>query len=101
MASAQDQDGHTGTRDRYGSNLIRSPSHTLRTRRWPPRVQPSRSPIEQSAKMKFLAESDYSEVVSAESLERQLKLVRIAAVGLLSGVFGPRLVPRPAERERA
>jgi len=51
--------------------------------------------------MKFLAESDYSEVVSAESLERQLKLVRIAAVGLLSGVFGPRSVTWQIDRESA
>jgi uncharacterized protein (DUF2236 family) len=51
--------------------------------------------------MNFLAESDYSEVVSPESLERQLNLVRRAADGLLPGVFGPRSVSWQIDRESA
>jgi uncharacterized protein (DUF2236 family) len=51
--------------------------------------------------MNFLAESDYSEVVSAESLERQLNLVRRAAASQLSGVFGPRSVSWQIDRESA
>jgi uncharacterized protein (DUF2236 family) len=57
--------------------------------------------IEYNGKMNFLVGSDYSEVVSAESLERQLELVRRGAVGLLPGVFGPRSVTWRIDRESA
>ena len=42
-----------------------------------------------SRKMNFPTESDYSQVVSAENLERELDQVRIASAGALSGGFGP------------
>jgi hypothetical protein len=38
----------------------------------------------------FLTESDYSQVVSGESLESELSQVRAAAAGSSSRVFGPR-----------
>ena len=96
------QDGRAGTRDRDCSSLMRSSSHALHAsgESVQPLVQSS-APIQQSDKMNFLAESDYSEVVSSESLERQLNLVRIAADGLLPGVFGPRSITWQIDRESA
>lgn len=46
-------------------------------------------------------DSDYSQVVSGESLERELNRVRIAAAGLSPGVFGPRSVAWQIDRESA
>lgn len=46
-------------------------------------------------------ESDYSQVVSAESLEFELSQVRAAAADSLSGVFGPRSVTWQIDRESA
>jgi hypothetical protein len=43
-----------------------------------------------SHEMNFSTEHDYSQVVSPESLERELKRVRAAAAGAAQGVFGPR-----------
>jgi uncharacterized protein (DUF2236 family) len=45
--------------------------------------------------------NDYSQVVNAESLECELERVRVAAAGLLSGVFGPRSVSWQIDRESA
>src|SRR6201993_4041485 len=42
-----------------------------------------------------------SEIVSAESLERELNLVRAAAAGSSSGIFGPRSVTWQVTREAA
>ena len=101
----QDQNDRAGTRDPYCSNLIRSPSQALRA---PLAIRRERLSDgffaffdQHDGKMNFLVESDYSEVVCAESLERQLDLVRIAAVGLLPGVFGPRSVSWRIDRESA
>jgi uncharacterized protein (DUF2236 family) len=46
-------------------------------------------------------EHDPLEIVSAESLERELNLVRSAAAGSLSGVFGPRSITWQVNREAA
>ncbi len=46
-------------------------------------------------------QSDYSQVVSAESLELELSQVRAAAAGSLSGVFGARSVTWQIDRESA
>jgi ER-bound oxygenase mpaB/B'/Rubber oxygenase, catalytic domain len=51
--------------------------------------------------MNLLAESDYSQVVSADNLERELNQVRATAAGPLSGVFGPRSVTWQIDRESA
>lgn len=51
--------------------------------------------------MNFLTESDYSEVVSAEGLERELDQVRRAAAGFSSSVFGPRSLTWQIDRESA
>jgi len=51
--------------------------------------------------MNWLRESDYSQVVSAESLEYALNRVRMAAAGSSSGVFGPRSVTWRIDRESA
>jgi uncharacterized protein (DUF2236 family) len=40
--------------------------------------------------MNSLAECDYSQLVSAESLERELQRVRASTAGVTEGVFGPR-----------
>jgi uncharacterized protein (DUF2236 family) len=47
------------------------------------------------------AESDYSQIVNAESLERQLDQVHRAAAGSLSGVFGPGSLTWQIDRESA
>ena len=44
---------------------------------------------------------DAPEVVTAESLERELELVRAAAAGPLAGIFGPRSVTWRVDREAA
>ncbi len=49
----------------------------------------------------LLTESDYSQVVSVESLESELSQVRAAAAGSLSGVFGPRSMTWQVNRESA
>jgi uncharacterized protein (DUF2236 family) len=49
----------------------------------------------------LLMESDYSQVVSLESLESELRQVRAAAAGSLSGVFGPRSMTWQIDRESA
>lgn len=49
----------------------------------------------------LLTESDYSQVVSVESLESELSQVRAAAAGSLSGVFGPRSMTWQIDRESA
>jgi hypothetical protein len=46
-------------------------------------------------------ETDYSQVVSAESLEYQLDKVRAAAAGPLAGIFGPRSITWQIDRESA
>src|SRR5260370_16358464 len=46
-------------------------------------------------------EHDSLDVVSTESLERQLTLVRGAAAGSLAGVFGPRSITWQVDRETA
>jgi uncharacterized protein (DUF2236 family) len=46
-------------------------------------------------------ESDYSQVVSVESLESELRQVRAAAAGSVSGVFGPRSMTWQIDRESA
>jgi hypothetical protein len=40
--------------------------------------------------MNMPTEHDTLEIVSSEGLERELTLVRAAAAGSLSGIFGPR-----------
>ena len=47
------------------------------------------------------AEHDPLEIVSAESLERELNVVRGAAAGSLSGIFGPRSITWQVNREAA
>ena len=49
----------------------------------------------------LVTESDYSQVVSVESLESELSQVRAAAAGSLSGVFGPRSMTWQIDRESA
>ena len=44
---------------------------------------------------------DYSELVNAESLERELQRVRVAAAGDAQGVFGPRSLTWQIDRESA
>jgi len=44
-------------------------------------------------------EHDPLAIVSAESLERELNLVRGAAAGSLSGIFGPRSITWQVNRE--
>lgn len=51
--------------------------------------------------MDLLTESDYSQIVSAESLECELNRVRSAAAGPLSGVFGPPSMTWQIDRESA
>ena len=51
--------------------------------------------------MNFSTEHDYSQVVSPESLERELKRVRAAAAGAAHGVFGPRSLTWQIDRESA
>jgi uncharacterized protein (DUF2236 family) len=51
--------------------------------------------------MNMLTEHDTLEIVSTDSLERELKRVRTAAAGSLSGVFGPRSVTWQVDREAA
>jgi uncharacterized protein (DUF2236 family) len=51
--------------------------------------------------MNLLEKNDYSQVISADSLERELNQVRAAAAGRLSGVFGPRSVTWQIDRESA
>ena len=43
--------------------------------------------------MNFSTDHDYSQLVSPESLERELKRVRAAAAGAAQGVFGSRRSP--------
>jgi len=45
--------------------------------------------------------SDYSQVVSPESLQRELKRVRAAAARAAQGVFGPRSLTWQIDRESA
>jgi hypothetical protein len=49
-----------------------------------------RRSIKEATKMNFSTDHDYSQVVSPESLERELKRVRAAAAGAAQAVFGPR-----------
>jgi uncharacterized protein (DUF2236 family) len=49
----------------------------------------------------LLTESDYSQVISLESLESQLSQVRAAAAGSLCGVFGPLSMTWQIDRESA
>jgi uncharacterized protein (DUF2236 family) len=51
--------------------------------------------------MNFSTDHDYSQVVSPESLERELKRVRAAAAGAAQGVFGPRSLTWQIDRESA
>jgi uncharacterized protein (DUF2236 family) len=51
--------------------------------------------------MALLQASDYSQLVSAESLECELNHVRAAAAGPLAGVFGPRSITWQVDRESA
>src|SRR5262249_15549834 len=51
--------------------------------------------------MNFLEESGYSQLVSAEGLERELQRVRASAAGAAEGVFGPRSLPWRIDRESA
>jgi uncharacterized protein (DUF2236 family) len=51
--------------------------------------------------MSVSTESDYSEVVCAESLERELNRVRAAAAGSSEGIFGPRSITWQVDRESA
>lgn len=51
--------------------------------------------------MNWLMESDYSQVVSAKSLEFELNKVRAAAPGSLAGIFGPRSITWKIDRESA
>jgi uncharacterized protein (DUF2236 family) len=48
-----------------------------------------------------LTESDYSQLVSAESLKRELNQVCIAAAGSRAGVFGPQSLTWQIDRESA
>jgi uncharacterized protein (DUF2236 family) len=49
----------------------------------------------------LITESDYSQVVSVESLESELRQVRASAAGWVSGVFGPRSMTWLIDRESA
>jgi mpaB/rubber oxygenase-like protein len=51
--------------------------------------------------MNFLAESEYSQAVSAESLERELQRVRASTTEAAKGVFGPRSLTWQIDRESA
>ena len=51
--------------------------------------------------MNFSTDHDYSQVVSPESLERELTRVRAAAAGGVQGVFGPRSLTWQIDRESA
>ena len=51
--------------------------------------------------MMLATESDPLEIVSAETLERELNLVRGAAAGPLPGIFGPRSMTWRVNREAA
>jgi uncharacterized protein (DUF2236 family) len=51
--------------------------------------------------MNMPTEHDTLEIVSSEGLERELTLVRAAAAGSLSGIFGPRSVTWQVNREAA
>jgi len=51
--------------------------------------------------MNVPTEHDRLEIVSTESLERELTLVRGAAAGSLAGVFGPRSITWQVNREAA
>lgn len=51
--------------------------------------------------MNFSTDYDYSQVVSPESLERELKRGRAAAAGAAQGVLGPRSLAWQTDRESA
>jgi uncharacterized protein (DUF2236 family) len=51
--------------------------------------------------MNFLAESEYSQAVSVESLERELQRVRASTTEAAEGVFGPRSLTWQIDRESA
>ena len=51
--------------------------------------------------MTMPTEHDALDIVSMESLERELNLVRGAAAGSLAGVFGPRSITWQVNREAA
>jgi uncharacterized protein (DUF2236 family) len=51
--------------------------------------------------MNFLAESGYSQLVSADGLERELQRVLASAAGAAEGVFGPRSLTWQIDRESA
>ena len=51
--------------------------------------------------MNARTEHDPLEIVSAESLERELSLVRAVAAGPLAGIFGPQSVTWQVDREAA
>ena len=51
--------------------------------------------------MNFLAESEYSQAVSVESLERELQRVRASTSEAAEGVFGPRSLTWQIDRESA
>jgi hypothetical protein len=54
-----------------------------------------------SHQMNFSTAWDYSQVVSPESLERELKWMRAAAAGTTQGVFGPRSLTWQIDRGSA
>jgi uncharacterized protein (DUF2236 family) len=56
---------------------------------------------ENRGEMNFSAENSYSQVVSAEGLERELQRVRASAAGAAEGVFGPRSLTWQVDRESA
>jgi uncharacterized protein (DUF2236 family) len=51
--------------------------------------------------MNFLAENDYSQIVSADGLEHELQRVPASAAGAAEGVFGPRSLTWQIDRESA
>jgi len=51
--------------------------------------------------MNFLTGRDYPEVVTAESLERELQRLRASAAGAAEGVFGPQSITWQIDRESA
>jgi uncharacterized protein (DUF2236 family) len=51
--------------------------------------------------MSFLSRSDYSQIVSAEALEGELRRVRASSIGNAEGVFGPRSLTWQIDRESA
>ena len=51
--------------------------------------------------MNFLTERDHPELVTAESLERELQRIRASAAGAAEGVFGPQSITWQIDRESA